>query len=61
VIDLNSALITAVGVLSATNAYWAKSWKNSMEKRLDKVDEILTKHGEGIARIEGRLNSGVMK
>lgn len=58
-LDVNSALITAVGVLSGVNTYWIKSWKDSVDKRFDKIDDTLKEHGERIAKIEGRMNGKV--
>ena len=58
-LDINSALIAAVGLLSGINTYWVKDWKDSVDKRLDKVDDTLKENGECIARIEGRMNGKV--
>jgi hypothetical protein len=58
-LDLNSALITVVGGLSALNTYWAKSWKDSTDSKLDKLDDKVNDVSERCAKIEGRLNGKV--
>lgn len=60
-IDLNSALITAVGALSTTNIYWVKSWKTSTDLKLDRLDMKVEGMNERLARVEGRLNSEAKK
>jgi len=60
-IDLNSALITAVGALSTANIYWVKSWKTSTDLKLDRLDMKVEGMNERLARVEGRLNSEAKK
>jgi hypothetical protein len=54
--DLNSVLIATVGGLSALNTYWAKSWKDSTEKKLDNISDKCYEMSGRVAKIEGRLN-----